>query len=85
MKVTARLLTAKEAAAYFKLPTAQFVRLRIGLVCFGAKVLYDKQALDAYLDYVSGLTAPAAARTQSEAEAALDRFTARQPNPSGRP
>lgn len=85
MELAARLLTAKEAAAYFRLPTAQFVRLRLGVVCFGAKVLYDKRALDAHLDLLTGLAAPAAARPQEEAEAALDRFTARQPGPARRP
>jgi hypothetical protein len=70
-----RLLTAREAAAYFRLSVARFRQLRLGEVSLGSKVLYDRHALDAYLDRVSGLD-----RVNSpsdEAEVALARFAAR--------
>ncbi|WP_374470958.1 hypothetical protein [Phenylobacterium sp.] len=73
--ITPRLLTASEAAAYFRLPVTRFRRLRLGEVSLGSKVLYDRHALDAYLDRVSGLDA--AGQPASEADAALARFVAR--------
>ncbi len=71
-----RLITAKEAAAYFSLPVKTFERLRLGRVCFGARVLYDRYALDAHLDEISGLSKPSrlAVIEANDAEAALDRF-----------
>lgn len=72
-----RLLTAKEAAGYFRLPVTAFERLRIGRVCFGARVLYDRKALDAHLDELAGLAPQSGPTADNDAEAALDRFTAR--------
>lgn len=73
--ITPRLLTASEAAAYFRLPVTRFRRLRLGEVSLGSKVLYDRHALDAYLDQISGLERQA--QPASEADAALARFVAR--------
>lgn len=73
--ITPRLLTASEAAAYFRLPVTRFRRLRLGEVTLGSKVLYDRHALDAYLDRISGLDH--AAQPATEADAALARFAAR--------
>ena len=83
MVLAPRLLTAAEAAAYFHLPVTQFERLRIGRACFGTKVLYDKQALDAHLDALSGLTA-LAPHNDNDAESALDRFTTNRASPPRR-
>jgi hypothetical protein len=79
VSLTPRLLSAREAAAYFQLPVRRFERLHIGRVCFGAKVLYDRVALDSYLDGVSGLDLRQEAHHPHEPEAALAR------SPSGRP
>lgn len=79
-----RLLTSKEAAAYVRLPVAQFVRLRLAMVCFGRKVLYDRIAIDAYLDGISGLDSRVVVPTQDDPEAALARFTADLENDSRR-
>ena len=76
-----RLLTAKEAAAYFSLPVTRFERLRVGRACFGPMVRYDRHALDAYLNTISNLSTPHA---DNDAEAALDRFTARSAGSSRR-
>lgn len=70
-----RLLSAKEAAAYFQLPVTRFERLHVGRVCFGAKVLYDRVALDAYLDGIAGLDSRSGISPSDDAEAALARFT----------
>jgi hypothetical protein len=70
-----RLLTGRQAAAYFNLPTPQFKGLGVGRVSFGARVLYDRIALDRYLDQLSGL-GPTAEPGSETAEAALARFTA---------
>ena len=85
--ITPRLLTAAEAAAYFRLPVSRFRQLRLGEITFGSKVLYDRHALDAYLDRASGLAGPGPAL--DEADSALARFAARPQraarNPSGPP
>lgn len=72
--LTPRLLKPKEAAGYFNLPISMFERLGVGRVCFGAKVLYDKAALDAHLDTLSALT-ETSTPSPSEADVALERFT----------
>ncbi|HVI34476.1 hypothetical protein [Phenylobacterium sp.] len=81
--ITPRLLTASEAAAYFRLPVTRFRRLRLGEVSLGAKVLYDRHALDAYLDHISGLGR--SGQPISEADAALARFVARPRRTSRNP
>lgn len=74
--VTPRLVSVRDAAAYFGLPMTQFQRLRVGRVSFGAKVLYDMRALDAHLDALSGLASPSLTKADNDAEAALERFAA---------
>lgn len=72
----ARLISAKDAAAYFSMPVKAFERLGVGRVCFGTRILYDRHALDAHLDGLSGLSSSRfAAPEANDAEAALDRFT----------
>lgn len=92
-----RLLTAPEAAAYLRLPLRTFERLRLGMVRLGAAVRYDRLALDAHLDALSGLApqsrpqpAPAPPPADNDdPEAAFARFSARhaaaQRDPSRRP
>lgn len=82
--LTPRLLCAKEAAAYFNLPVTVFERLRVGRVCFGPKVLYDRLALDAHLDALSGLAPQSGPTSDNDPEAALDRFTIRSANAARR-
>lgn len=77
-----RLLTAEEAAAYLgHIPVAEFVRSGWARVTIGRTVRYDKVALDAHLDALTGLGAksPPSAHNDAEdsAEAALDRFIGR--------
>jgi hypothetical protein len=80
-----RLLTAQEAADYFRLPLKAFERLNVGRVPLGAAIRYDRLALDAHLDTLSGLSrTPAQAHDNDDAEAALDRFTPRPASASGR-
>lgn len=80
-----RLLTAREAATYFRLSVVQFERLHVGRVCFGAKVLYDRVALDAYLDGLNGLKSQSAPIADNDPEAALDRFNQRFASAARRP
>lgn len=80
-----RLLGAAEAARYLALPVRAFVRLRLGRVCLGSRVLYDRHVLDAWLDVASGLDSIRDPRSSDDAEAALARFLADQPHASGRP
>lgn len=85
--VASRLLTAQEAAAYCRLPVKTFERLRLGRVALGAAIRYDRFALDAHLDALSGLTPQSGANPHGggriltadndDPEAALDRFMAR--------
>lgn len=78
---TSRLLTVQEAAAYFRLPVKKFERLNVGRVPFGAAIRYDKVALDAHIDALSGLSRPTAqAQDNDDPEAALDRFMAGHQN-----
>lgn len=83
--VAPRLLTAEEAAAYFHLSVKSFERLNVGRVPLGAAIRYDRVALDAYLDELSGLarTSPTP-HANDDAEAALDRFTLNSADPSRR-
>lgn len=71
---TPRLLMAKDAAEYCSMPVAEFERLGIGRVQLGTKFRYDRLALDAHLDALSGLVArsptPAA---NDDPEAAFER------------
>lgn len=84
--VEPRLLTADLAAAYFSLPVKAFERLRVGRVVFGSRVLYDRLALDAHLDALSGLTPQSGHPADNDdPEVALDRFTARLGRAAGRP
>ncbi len=86
--IAPRLLTAREAAAYLQLPVKTFERLRLGRVALGAAVRYDRFALDAHLDALSGLppqsgptpAARAPSADNDDPEAALDRFMARHPD-----
>jgi hypothetical protein len=80
-----RLITAPEAAAYLSLPLRAFTRLRIGRIALGSRVLYDRHALDAWLDAATGLDSSRGPRSLDDAEAALARFIADQPDASRRP
>lgn len=76
VELTPRLLTAADAASYLSLPLSSFQRLGIGRVQLGARVRYDRMALDDWLDEQRG-RAPVSMHTQSEddADAALARFS----------
>ena len=80
-----RLLVAEDAARYLALPVRAFVRLRLGRVSLGPRVLYDRHALDAWLDAQSGLDSIPDPRSPEDPEAALARFLADQPDAAGRP
>ena len=75
-----RLLTEEAAAAYLSLPLAEVRRMTIGRVRLGGKVRFDRLALDAHLDALSGLApqspppAATAAADPDDPDAALDRF-----------
>lgn len=83
-RLSPRLLRVHEAAAYFSIPVTQFERLGIGRACLGTKVRYDQRALDVYLDTISEISPPAVHFPSNDAEAALERFTARLPDPARR-
>lgn len=77
----ARLLTAEEAAEYCgKIPVAEFKQLGWGRTPLVRSVRYDRYAIDAKLDALSGLRpnpSPTSDRDGADdAEAALDRFIA---------
>lgn len=75
-----RLLTEKQAAEYLgEIPLTEVRRHGIGRVPLGPHVRYDRLAIDAWLDSMSGLAAkspwPAVAQAETDpAEAALARF-----------
>jgi hypothetical protein len=68
-----RLLTLEQAAAYLSLPKAEMQRLGLGLVRLGLRQRYDKNAIDAQLDRLSGLESSETANVD-DCEAALERF-----------
>lgn len=74
-----RLLTETQAAEYLSLPLTEVRKLTFGRLQLGLKVRYDRRALDAKLDALSGLAAqspaPAASGPEDDPEAAFDRFT----------
>ncbi len=85
--MTPRLLTDKAAADYVSLPVAEFKRLMIGRVPLGTKVRYDRRALDAHLDRISGIAAQSPSPTQVEddsPDAAFDRFLECKPDAARR-
>jgi hypothetical protein len=71
-----RLLTARQAAAYLNMPITEVVRQGIGRLCFGARVLYDRTAMDMHLDHLSGV-ASGSTLESDDPEIALERFTSR--------
>jgi hypothetical protein len=75
------LLTAEEAADYCgKIPVAEFKKLGWGRTPLVRSVRYDRYAIDAKLDALSGLRPNPSPSSSMEgaddAEAALDRFIA---------
>ncbi len=75
-----RLMTEEETAEYLgKVPLTEVKRLTIGRVPFGKSVRWDRVAIDAHLDALSGLSINSPTRPAETAvddpEAALDRFT----------
>lgn len=59
--VEPRLLSRKQAAAYVGLSASAFtvrVARKVPGLKFGARILWDRRALDGYLDRLSGLSAP---------------------------
>lgn len=69
-----RLMTADEAASYLRLPKKAFERLCIGRVPLGTAIRYDRWALDAHLDALSGLASPSPApAANDDPEAAFER------------
>jgi len=75
--VAPRLLTAQELAAYLNLPMTEVRRLNIGVLRFGARLRYDRVAVDSYFDRLAGVLPRATkAEEDDEAEAALARFCA---------
>lgn len=71
--MTPRLLSREQAAAYVGLsPGAFTVRIagKVSALRLGKRILWDRRALDAYLDRLSGLTP--AEKTDDEWLEALD-------------
>jgi hypothetical protein len=79
-----RLLTLEQAAAYLSLPMTEVRRRAIGAVHFGARIRFDRVALDAYLDEQRGVSAHEPDRNDNDPEAALERFTRRFAHVAGR-
>ncbi|KQW79757.1 helix-turn-helix domain-containing protein [Brevundimonas sp. Root1279] len=72
-----RLLSEDQAAEYLGIPKAEIVRQGIGRVPFGRYVRYDRRALDAHLDALSGLASQSA--NDDTPDAAFDRFLRDEP------
>lgn len=75
--MTPRLLTEKAAAEYLSIPVTDFKRLCVGRVPLGTRVRYDRVALDAHLDRISGLAPQSRQSTKvddDDPDAAFDRF-----------
>ncbi len=69
----ARLLTEEAAAAHLSIPKACMKRIVRGRVQIDGRTRWDRVALDAWLDELSGMgvQSPAANCNQTEAESAL--------------
>lgn len=77
--INPRLLTEEQAAHYLgDVPIAEVVRQGIGRVRFGRSVRYDRRALDAYLDALSGIAAQSA--NDDNPDAAFDRSVQHDPH-----
>lgn len=73
-----RLLDEAEAAAYLEVPVKAFRREPIGRVVVCGRVRFDRFAIDAYLDNLSGLAPKSVLSTgEDDPEAALARHLAR--------
>ena len=68
-----RLLKLAEAAAYLRITQTQLRQLAIGRVIMGARVLYDRHAIDAYLDGLNSLDPQSQPADTDDPEAAFDR------------
>lgn len=80
-----RLLTEAQVAAYLQLPLKEVRKLTFGRLSIGLKTRYDRRALDAELDALSGLApqsrAPAASGPEDDSpDAAFDRFAESHPD-----
>ena len=73
-----RLLTMTQAAAYLGLPVSAFSGPPIEVVKSAGRRRYDRAALDAFVDALSGQIGPP---PEDDPQAALDRFLA---SPKGR-
>jgi predicted component of type VI protein secretion system len=81
--VTARLMTETEAAEYLSLPVASVKKLAVGRVRLGSRTRFDRRALDAHLDALSGLSTPTLSDDDMDAE--FDRFAATLNRPARHP
>ena len=82
-----RLLTEKDAAAYLSIPVTDVRRLGVGRIPLGTRVRYDRLALDAHLDRISGLAPQSRQSTtvdDDDPDAAFDRFLDRKSDASRR-
>ena len=79
-----RLLTEDQAAAYLGLPAATVRKLPFGHVRLGSRHRYDRKALDAALDRMTGLDS-AEEPNMNKANAELARFIADHPDVAGGP
>ena len=72
----ARLLTESAAAEHLSIPKACMKRIVRGRVLIDGRVRWDRVALDAWLDELSGMGVQSepANCNMTEAEAALERF-----------
>ena len=68
-----RLLKLDEAARYLRITQTQLRQLGVGRVHLGARVLYDRHAIDAYLDGLNSLGPQSPALDADDPEAAFDR------------
>lgn len=81
-----RLLREQDAAAYLSLPNAAMRRIRAGRVIVDGRVRWDRQALDAWLDRESGISATTpASEARTAAEDLLDGWLANAPHAARRP
>ena len=77
--IAPRLLTEDQAAGYLSLPVTEVRKLSFGRIVLGAKTRFDRIALDAHLDRLSGLASQSVS-PQNDAVAELANFVASHPH-----
>jgi len=73
-QITPRLMTLDEAAAYLNIPKTAVKRIGVYPVNVGGRLRWDREAIDNWLDRLSGITPPPKLDGMSAADRAYEEW-----------